>query len=246
MESKLNVRLITYTPNPEVQVAKAARLCYYGKSIDELEEAMTPAKSAELVRKLVSMGHFSPIEHVTFTFGIEGISRACSHQLVRHRIGSYSQQSQRYVNGEKFGYIIPPEIADNAELKQEYEKKMNELTEFYKYLTEKGIKPEDARFILPNACDTKIICTYNVRSLYNLFQHRCCNRAQWEIRAVAWKMLNLCKKVAPVLFENAGPDCLAKGQCQEGSMSCKKPYSINPFKNNKYFSTFDTQSQNGY
>ena len=153
MASKLHVELLNYTPNPEVQVARAARLCYYGSDIDHLKEVMTPEKSAELVRKLVGMGHFSPVEHVTFTFGIEGISRACSHQLVRHRIANYSQQSQRYVNGEKFSYVIPPEIEANDNLKAAYVRYMEQNKDFYNSLVANGITPEDARFVLPNACD---------------------------------------------------------------------------------------------
>ena len=222
--SKLHVELLAHTPDPEVQVARAARLCYYGSGIEHLKEAMTPEKSAELVRKLVNMGHFSPIEHVTFTFGIEGISRACSHQLVRHRIASYSQQSQRYVDGGKFGYVIPPSIEKDENLKKAFEHHMKEVFDLYEALKANGVDKEDARFILPNACDTKIIVTMNVRSLYNFFQHRCCNRAQWEIRALAWEMLKLCRATAPVLFENAGPDCYTTGQCHEGAMSCGKPY----------------------
>ena len=223
-KSKLHVELLAHTPDPEVQVARAARLCYYGKTIDELKEMMTPEKAGELVRKLVAMGHASPIEHVTFTFGIEGVSRALTHQLVRHRIASYSQQSQRYVNGSKFGYVIPPDIEKNPNLAKAYDDFMKNCADFYEALTSNGIEQEDARFVLPNACDTKIIVTMNVRSLYNFFQHRCCNRAQWEIRNLAWEMLKICKSVAPVLFENAGPDCMIKGKCNEGAMSCGKPY----------------------
>lgn len=245
MASKLHVELLAHTPDPEVQVARAARLCYYGKTIGDLKEIMTPEKSAELVRKLVAMGHASPIEHVTFTFGIEGISRACSHQLVRHRIASYSQQSQRYVNGKQFGYVIPPEIEKNPNFKEAYEKFMTDCQTFYDALVDNGVEKEDARFVLPNACDTKIVVTMNVRSLYNFFQHRCCNRAQWEIRRLAWAMLKLCREVAPVLFENAGPDCLTKHYCGEGSMSCKKPYTrlSDP---DKFVSDFDIESKAGY
>ena len=246
MESKLHVELLNYTPMPEVQVARAARLCYYGSDIEHLKDAMTQEKSEELVRKLVKMGHASPIEHATFTFGIEGISRACSHQLVRHRIASYSQQSQRYVNGKKFGYVIPPAIAANPNLKKAYESMMAQFNEFYDGLVSNGISQEDARFILPNACDTKIIVTMDVRSLYNFFQHRCCNRAQWEIRALAWKMLKLCREVAPVLFENAGPDCFTKKCCGEGAMSCHKPYYQTDDEPDKYFSDYDIDSKEGY
>lgn len=219
----MHVELLNYTPRPEVQVARAARLCYYGSDIDQLKETMTPVKSAELVRKLVKMGHLSTVEHVTFTFGIEGVSRALSHQLVRHRIASYSQQSQRYVDGAHFGYVVPPSVQENEEALHTFETQMASATAAYAILRDCGIPAEDARFVLPNATDTKIICTFNVRSLYNFFEHRCCNRAQWEIRELAWKMLQLCREVAPVLFENAGPGCL-RGACPEGDMTCGKPY----------------------
>ena len=244
--SKLHVELLAHTPDPEVQVARAARLCYYGSDITKLKEVMTPEKSAELVRKLVSMGHFSPIEHVTFTFGIEGVSRALTHQLVRHRIASFSQQSQRYVDGGKFGYVIPPAIEKNPNLKAAYIDFMEKCENMYKSLADNGIEKEDARFVLPNACDTKIIVTMNVRSLYNFFQHRCCNRAQWEIRRLAWAMLKLCKEVAPVLFENAGPDCWTKNKCEEGAMSCKCPFHKRVFEGNKFFSEFDDLGKAGY
>lgn len=246
--SELHVELLAHTPDPEVQVARAARLCYYGSDIEHLKEVMTPEKSAELVRKLVKMGHFSPIEHVTFTFGIEGISRALSHQLVRHRIASFSQQSQRYVSGEKFGYVTPPSILANDNTKKAYDNFMKSCKDFYEALAANGVEKEDARFVLPNACDTKIIVTMNVRSLYNFFQHRCCNRAQWEIRRLAWAMLKLCKEVAPVLFENAGPDCLTKHSCGEGAMSCGKPYRMQEGLTvpDKYFSDFDIESRKGY
>ena len=219
----MHVELLNYTPEPEVQVARAARLCYYRSDIDQLKETMTPVKSAELVRKLVKMGHLSTVEHVTFTFGIEGVSRALSHQLVRHRIASYSQQSQRYVDGSHFCYVVPPSVQENEEALRTFETQMTSATAAYAILRDCGIPKEDARFVLPNACTTKVICTFNVRSLYNFFEHRCCNRAQWEIRALAWEMLRLCREVAPVLFENAGPGCM-RGACPEGDMTCGKPY----------------------
>ena len=172
----MEVKLLRHTPEPEKTVAMSARLCYSPVGAAQLEETMSDEQAAKLVRKLVEMGHFSTLEHVTFTFAIEGVSRVLTHQLVRHRIASYSQQSQRYV--------------------------------------------KDARYVLPNAAETKIVATFNVRSLMNFFSLRCCNRAQWEIRQLAEKMLAECKKAAPVLFENAGPTCVSEGICREGAMSC--------------------------
>ena len=242
----MNVMLIAHTPEPEKIIATAAKLCYSSSDIGSLKDGLTEEKTAEFVNMLAAIGHESVMEHVTFTFGIEGISRACSHQLVRHRIASYSQKSQRYVNEDGFDFITPPEIEALPEAKAEFERTMEELVESYhkiaELLTEKHrseliaegldektasrnarkMANEDARFVLPNACETKIVVTMNVRSLFNFFEHRCCNRAQWEIRAVADEMLRLCKEVAPNVFMKAGPSCVMTGKCPEGKMSCGK------------------------
>ena len=201
---------------------------------------------------LSEIGHESPIEHVSFTFGVEGISRACSHQLVRHRIASYSQKSQRYVNEDSFEYIIPPEVEAIPEAKEEFIRQMEAIDKGYKQLadllTQKHTEAfmaeghdektalskakkkaiEDARFLLPNACETKSVVTMNARSLMNFFRHRCCNRAQWEIKEVADQMLALVKEVAPNLFKNAGPSCIAGG-CPEGKMTCGKIKQVREF-----------------
>jgi thymidylate synthase (FAD) len=217
----MKVVLLRHTPDPDKTVALSARLCYSPVGVAELQEKMSDEDAARLVRMLVRMGHFSPIEHVTFTFAIEGVSRVLTHQLVRHRIASYSQQSQRYVKAHDFETIMPPAIAAIPEAKAKFETCMQNLQELYNDLTDNyGIANEDARYVLPNAAETKIVCTFNARSLYSFFNLRCCNRAQWEIRELAWKMLVECRKVAPILFEKAGPDCVAKGICKEGKMSC--------------------------
>lgn len=242
----MRVELITHTPEPEKVVATAAKLCYSSSDIASLREGLTEEKTKSFIERLVSIGHESPMEHVSFTFGIEGISRACSHQLVRHRIASYSQKSQRYVNESGFEFITPPSIEAVPEAKAEFDKQMDQLLECYnkiadiltntheKAFLEQGMSEkdalnkakkkayEDARFVLPNACETKIVVTMNVRTLFNFFQHRCCNRAQWEIKAVADEMLRLCKQAAPELFKNAGPSCVMKGKCPEGAMNCGK------------------------
>ncbi len=252
------VTLLTYTPNPEQTVAMAAKLCYSPSGIENIREGLTEEKTVSFVEMLSELGHQSPMEHASFTFGIEGISRACSHQLVRHRIASYSQQSQRYVNGENFEFVTPPEIEKNEKAYSVYKKVIDMQSEAYKEIrnalvvskiqenyqgkytgTDEEIMSsfkednkkeysayikkanEDARFVLPNACTTKIVCTFNARSLENFFAHRCCNRAQWEIRMVAEQMLLECLKVAPTLFKNCGPSCLF-GKCPEGNMSCGK------------------------
>ena len=240
----MNVKLLAHTPNPEAVIASAARLCYSSATIDDL---MKKSEDDESTRKyidmLMSLGHESPIEHVSFTFGIEGISRACTHQLVRHRIASYSQKSQRYVNETQFEYVTPEAIASDPVAKDVYDETMQLLQSRYDFiragLIQKYVKDgmdekaaekkanEDARMVLPNACCTSIIVTMNIRSLFNFFKHRCCNRAQWEIRAVANEMLRQCMSVAPNIFKYAGPDCITKGKCPEGKMTCgKKPNLI--------------------
>lgn len=232
----MKVQLLSHTPNPEKVIAQAAKLCYSQTGVDEITKKLTDEEIAKFVSKLISIGHESPLEHVSFTFAIEGISRACSHQLVRHRIASYSQQSQRYVNLDKtFKYITPPSI-ERHDTFDVYNQAMERIYNAYLLLsndlkityinqgmnekdaTKKAI--EDARYVLPNACETKIIVTMNIRTLYNLFAHRCCTRAQWEIRELANEMLREVKKVAPIVFMKAGASC-KRGPCPEGSMSCK-------------------------
>jgi thymidylate synthase (FAD) len=228
-EAALNVVLLRYTPEPEEVVAMAAKLCYSPSGVEELKEKIEAKDQAAFVEKLASIGHLSPIEHVSFSFGIEGISRACSHQLVRHRVASYSQQSQRYVKEEQFDYVIPPSIKQDPALTREFEKFMAEAQENYtkvlKRLEELGYKGEagqqDARYLLPNAAETKIVVTMNARELLHFFRVRCCNRAQWEIRDMAERMLAHVKRVAPTIFAKSGPGCLY-APCPEGKMTCGK------------------------
>ncbi len=245
----MNVKLLAYTPEPEKAVACAAKLCYASSDIDTLYDGLTEEKTAAFLDHLSSIGHASPIEHASFTFGIEGVSRSLLAQITRHRIASFSVQSQRYVREGgaegRFEFVLPPEIEDVPQAKEEFLKAMEEDARHYETLTailkEKHKKAfleqgedeksaqrkaekkaiEDARFVLPNACATKMICTMNARSLMNFFSLRCCNRAQWEIRELAVQMLRLVKGVAPHLFQNAGPGCV-RGACPEGSMSCGK------------------------
>ncbi|MDA8233916.1 MAG: FAD-dependent thymidylate synthase [Clostridia bacterium] len=215
----MKVELINYTPEPEKTVAAAARLCYSPVGATQLMEDFTEGKVEHFLDMLMKLGHMSPTEHVTFTFAIEGVSRALSHQLVRHRIASYSQKSQRYVSEDQFAYVIPPTIEANPQAKAMLVKKMEEIQRVYEELS-LLVPKEDARYILPNACETKLVATFNCRSLYNFFQHRCCQRAQWEIRELAHKMLAEVKKVAPRLFTRAGAMCVTDRVCPEGSMSC--------------------------
>jgi thymidylate synthase (FAD) len=219
----VKVILLEHTPEPERLVAAAARLCYSDKSADELLDNFTPDKVESFVKKLVSLGHESPMEHVCFTFAIDGISRACSHQLVRHRIGvSFSQKSQRYVKENQFEYVTPPKIAAKPELAEKFDKAMADMQGVYEELLAAGVPAEDARFVLPNAASTSLVVTMNVRSLWHFFELRCCNRAQWEIRALANAMLAEVREVAPLLFAKAGATCDSMGICFEGGMTCGK------------------------
>lgn len=220
------VKLVRHTPEPERTVAMSARLCYSPIGAAQLEEKISDEQAANLVRKLVSMGHLSTLEHVTFTFAIEGVSRVLTHQLVRHRIASYSQQSQRYVKEHDFETIVPASIASKPEAKAKFDKLMTEIQAMYDEFIALDIPAEDARYILANATETKIVCTFNARSLLNFFSLRCCTRAQWEIRALANEMLRQCQAVAPVIFENAGPTCVSEGVCHEGAMSCGRLQAI--------------------
>jgi thymidylate synthase (FAD) len=236
-ETALRVILLRSTPHPEETVAMAAKLCYSPADLSELQGRIESKDQKEFVEKLMKMGHLSPIEHASFTFAVEGISRACSHQLVRHRLASYSQQSQRYVSEEGgFDYIIPPAIAGDAELKKEFVDFMKRALEAYTYLikklNEKGLKGEDAkqdaRFVLPNAAETKIMITMNARELLHFFRQRCCNRAQWEIRNLAERMYFLVREAAPTIFAKAGPACLY-APCPEGEMSCGEMVRMRKF-----------------
>ncbi len=241
----MQVTLITCTPFPEKTVAAAAKLCYSDTGAMDLMDGMDDAGAERFVRMLASYGHESPIEHVSFTFGIEGVSRSLLAQITRHRIASFSVQSQRYVKQTHFEYITPPEIAADADTLAVYEQAMQDSVDAYNRLAdmlearhrkaflEQGLSEkearakaekkaiEDARFVLPNACETKMVMTMNARSLLNFFRMRCCNRAQWEIRELAREMLRLCYAKAPTIFEKAGPACCA-GSCPEGKMTCGK------------------------
>lgn len=215
----MQVKLINHTPNPERTVAAAARLCYSAVGAETLLDKFTREDEIKLLKKLISSGHLSPLEHASFTFAVEGISRALSHQLVRHRIASYSQQSQRYVSEKNFDYIIPPSIKNKPEALAVFENTMAEINASYQKLAE-FVPKEDARFVLPQASETKIVFTFNARSLLNFFEHRLCQRAQWEIRRMARLMLVEVKNVAPILFAQAGPTCETEGVCYEGEFSC--------------------------
>ena len=225
----MKVALLQHTPEPEATIALAARLCYAQVDIEALKQRLSGADIKSFLDKIMSLGHQSVLEHASFTFGIEGISRVTSHQLVRHRVASYSQQSQRYVSHkERFAVVTPPTISQNPEFAALFEAQVAALHAGYASLIEAGVPAEDARYLLPNATQTKMLVTMNARELLHFFAVRCCERAQWEIRAMAVEMLKLVRPVAPTVFAKAGPGCLA-GPCPEGAMCCGKMTEVRDF-----------------
>jgi len=270
MESKLKVVVLAHTPEFEQNIVRGARLCYSSADIEELRDKVTPEDAERFLNMILEIGHGSILEHSSITFGIEGVSRSLTHQLVRHRVGcSYSQKSQRYVSEGQFEYIIPKPIAEHEDLKADYIKMMERLQEDYNHLTlgllkeqikeqfvdgyentalkealEKEVDGdtlvaifketdkklysklekiaiENARYVLPNACETKIQVTMNVRALFNFFKERLCDRAQQEIRDMAFEMWKACMEISPTIFKYAVPTCV-HGKCKEGKMSCGK------------------------
>ena len=223
-----NVKLIRYTPAPEELIAMAGKLCYSASDLDDLSEGVAEKDQTKYLSRLSEMGHYSTFEHASFTFGIEGVSRSLLAQITRHRIASFSVQSQRYValgdDETGFDYIVPPRIAALGEdAADEYRAQMDQMNTWYqtwrKRLGTGESSNEDARFVLPNAAATRMLVTMNARELLHFLSLRCCNRAQWEIRSVAWQMLALAYETAPALFGKAGPGCL-RGACPEGKKCC--------------------------
>jgi len=215
----MNVTLLGYTSNPEKLPAMAAILTHSKIKPENLDKTPTKEQSAVL-DQVLKLGHTSVVEHASFTFAISDVSRSLTHQLVRHRIASYSQQSQRYVNLNEPNYVIPPSIGKNKKTKKAYEETMEAIWAHYNKLLGLKIPAEDARYVLPNATCTNIMVTMNARSLLNFFELRCCLHAQWEIRLLANKMLQEVKKVAPLIFKNAGPSCKTKNICPEHKKNC--------------------------
>lgn len=221
----MDVRLINHTPDPERAIAIAARLCYAPIGAAELLETADDASLARVLKVIMDSGHFSTLEHASFTFAIDGVSRALTHQLVRHRMASYNQQSQRYVKFEGDPtYIVPPTIAGSDEkVARLYDDAVHAAWDAYRALVSTGVPAEDARYLLPNAAETKIVVTMNARELLHFFELRCCKRAQWEIRELALAMLDLVQEIAPTVFFAAGASC-RRGPCREGKMTCGEPY----------------------
>lgn len=230
MQVKPSVKLIRYTVDPEATVALAAKLCYSNKDLDDLTDNIMAKDNGTFIAKLMDMGHLSPTEHASFTFSIEGVSRAFLAQITRHRIASFSVRSQRYVSESEFNYVMPPSVealgeAAVARFAGQMDVIMGWYRDWQSAFGHGEQANEDARFILPNACETKMIVTMNARELMHFFELRCCNRAQWEIRDVAWMMLKELMTVAPNLFGNCGPGCL-RGGCPEGKKCCGKAAEV--------------------
>ncbi len=251
----MKVKIIAHTEFPEETIAKSAKLCYSRVGVDEISEKLDEDSTNKFLNMLMGFSHMSPLEHASFTFAVEGVSRTLTHQLVRHRIASYSQQSQRYVRLNHFEYIVPPQIEKNPKAKEIFIRTMEEDQKAYDDLVEILIEEnskeyiemgldkdkarkkvekqsiEDARYIFPNACETKIVFTMNVRTLLHFLSLRCCNRAQWEIRQMATEMLRQLKEISSILFKNAGPGCVY-GPCPEGKMTCGKAKEVREFFKN--------------
>jgi len=224
----MDVRLLFHTPEPERAVAVAARLCYAPVGAAELMEEMSVEAVRRVLKTIIESGHLSALEHATYTFAIDGVSRAMTHQLVRHRLASYNQQSQRYVSyTDDPAFIVPPAIDADPQARQAFLAACGSAFLSYREAIEAGVAPEDARYLLPNAMETKIVVTMNVRELLHFFELRCCKRAQWEIRDVALRMLELAEPTAPYIFMDAGASC-RRGPCREGKMTCGEPYPRAP------------------
>lgn len=220
----MRVELLYHTPDPERAIATAARLCYAPVGAAELMETMPEERVRSVLTTIMSSGHFSTLEHASYTFAIDGVSRALTHQLVRHRIASFNQQSQRYVKFTDGVAVVKPEsVAASPEKEAVFDEAIEACVTAYQKLLDAGVPAEDARYLLPNAAESKIVVTMNVRELLHFFSLRCCNRAQWEIRDMAHRMLELARPTAPFVFADAGAPCV-RGACPEGKMTCGNPY----------------------
>ena len=220
----MHVELLYHTPDPERAIATAARLCYAPVGAAELMETMPEERVRSVLSTIMGSGHFSTLEHASYTFAVDGVSRALTHQLVRHRIASFNQQSQRYVRfADGVATVKPESVAESEEASSVFDQAIDAAVEAYGKLLDAGVPAEDARYLLPNAAETKIVITMNVRELLHFFRLRCCNRAQWEIRDMAHRMLELARPTAPFIFLDAGAPCVG-GTCPEGKMTCGNPY----------------------
>lgn len=224
----MDVRLLNHTPDPERAIAAAARLCYAPVGAAELTETMSDEAVRRVLKTIITSGHTSALEHASYTFAIDGVSRALTHQLVRHRLASYNQQSQRYVTyASEPAFVTPPSVAGDPAVADAFAAATRAAFDAYRALVDAGVPAEDARYLLPNAMETKIVVTMNIRELLHFFELRCCKRAQWEIRDLALSMLALAEPTAPYIFMDAGASC-RRGPCREGAMTCGEPYPKAP------------------
>jgi thymidylate synthase (FAD) len=224
----MDVRLLNHTPDPERAIAAAARLCYAPVGAPELLETKSDEAVRRVLKIIITSGHTSALEHASYTFAVDGVSRAMTHQLVRHRLASYNQQSQRYVTyADEPTFVTPPSVATDPAALAAFEAATQAAFDAYRALIDAGVPAEDARYLLPNAMESKIVITMNVRELLHFFELRCCKRAQWEIRALALAMLALAEPTAPYVFMDAGASC-RRGPCREGTMTCGDPYPKAP------------------
>jgi thymidylate synthase (FAD) len=216
----MKVRLLSYTKNAQQVCAAAIRQCYSPIGAKELTKRQSQEEIKKLIEMVLGSGHTSTLEHASFTFAVEGVSRVTEIQLIRHRLASFSIQSGRYLKRGGAQYVIPKEVAANKVVLKKWKKLLVEVNKLYLEVTEAGIKAEDARYLQPQSLQTKIVFTMNARELLHFFEKRLCLRAQWEIRTMAGEMFKLVRSKAPLIFAHAGPTCVSQKMCWEGKMSC--------------------------
>jgi thymidylate synthase (FAD) len=216
--AKLTIGLVAHTPDPERLVAAAARSCWSNRPFEDIYKGLSEGEIDRLLKKVILRGHHSVLEHVNFTFALSGISRVLTHQLVRHRIASYSQLSQQHADHADIDYIIPPAVDRDPTLAEEFIVWTQAAQNLYSRLIEKGVPRGSARYVLPSACETRMVFTMNARSLFNLISQRDCGAEEWEFRSVAHRMHQELVKIAPRIFRFTGPNCRTEGACLEGDI----------------------------
>lgn len=217
----MKVTLLSHTKDPEQVVAAAIRQCYASVGSKELKKKIDKETRERLIKQVIASGHTSTLEHASFTFGVEGVSRVTEIQLIRHRVGTaYSIQSGRYVKRGDAKFVVPTSVKNNKIIYKKYNKILKNVQDLYNEMIDAGIKAEDARYLQPQSLQTKIVVTFNARALLHFLELRCCKRAQWEVQTMANLMLSEVKKVAPIIFASAGATCFTQKICWEGKMSC--------------------------
>ena len=216
MQNYPMVDLLSFPADCVKTIYTACRTCYSANyPVDIWEEAPEKEKMLSLIKKVLSSGHHSTIEHCQFVFAISGVSRACTHQLVRHRHMSFSQKSQRYVTEKEQFEYIKPKTVEKSSLSKEYDEMMKTISDFYAKMIADGIPAEDARFILPNAATSSLVVSLNLRELIHLSNLRLCTNAQLEIRTLVKKMCDAVIEKEDWLKDYLVPKCMMKGYCDE-------------------------------